>query len=309
MMEILFPGDIPAIMVMIYNMKKHIFSYYHSAVIFIYFISIIIFTMSTLNPAFVLLSFLSSGIYLYYLKGFEQYIKSIWIYLIILIIISLSNVIFNSLGLTLLFYIGDKPVTLEALIYGLCSGGMLISILQWFSCYSIIMTSDKFLSLFGGIIPTIAMMLSMVFRYIPDTIRKANQINTAQNALLGNEKQDKKARFNQGITLASSLMEWSMENSIETADCMRARGYLSGKRSHYKNERFTLYDTVSLIILLIIIIINALIIFIYANKFQFYPIISFDINFLWLCIFYPILLLYPMLLEGRECLACLRYRL
>ena len=96
------------------------------------------------------------------------------------------------------------------------------------------MTSDKFLSLFGGIIPTIAMMLSMVFRYIPDTIRKANQINTAQNALLGNEKQDKKTRFNQGITLASSLMEWSMENSIETADSMRARGYLSGKRSHYR---------------------------------------------------------------------------
>ena len=308
-MEILYLLDIPAIMVMIYNMKKHIFSYYHSAVILLYFASAIIFSMCTLNPIFVLLSFLCSAVYLCYLKGFKQYIKSLWIYLIILLIVGLSNIIFNSLGLTVLFYIGDKPITFESLIYGICSGGMLINVLQWFSCYSIIMTSDKFLSLFGGIIPTIAMMLSMVFRYIPDTIRKANQINTAQNALLGNEKQDKKTRFNQGITLASSLMEWSMENSIETADSMRARGYLSGKRSHYKNERFTLYDMVSFIILLCLIIINALVIFIIANKFVFYPVISYNINFLWLCIFYAILLLYPMLLEGRESLACLRYRL
>ena len=60
-----------------------------------------------------------------------------------------------------------NPLTLESILYGLAAGIMLVSVLNWFSCYQVVMTSDKFIYLFGKVIPAMSLIFSMVLRFVP----------------------------------------------------------------------------------------------------------------------------------------------
>ena len=44
---------------------------------------------------------------------------------------------------------------------------MLASVVLWFSSYNEVMTSDKFVYLFGRVIPALSLVLSMSLRFIP----------------------------------------------------------------------------------------------------------------------------------------------
>lgn len=290
-------------------MKQHVFYDAHPAVIFLYFCGTIGFAMSTMHPLYVSLSFGMALLYGWYLKGWRSVCRGLGYGLAVIVIVAAANAFFNGLGLTVLFHVGDHPITAEALCYGLCAGGMLVSVIQWFSCYQEVMTSDKFLSLFGRLAPTTSMMVSMIFRYIPDTIRKAREIQTAQKAMLGNESPGKKQELSQGIRMASILMSWSMESSIETADSMRSRGYGETKRSHYTKQKINRYDVILLCVVGLLIAVNGYWIFARANQFAFYPWMEGVSIPWWIGTLYAILLGIPLLLEGREQLCWLPSRL
>ncbi|HHZ06138.1 MAG TPA: energy-coupling factor transporter transmembrane protein EcfT [Clostridiales bacterium] len=281
-------------------MKMNVFEQYHPLVIFLYFCGAISFSMCTMNPFFITASFIAASLYFIYLKGFGAYLKSMKFYLIMFLVVMIINPLFNALGLTVLFYLWGRPITLEALMYGISSGGMLITVVIWFRCYSEVMTSDKFLALFGRIAPNIAMMVAMVLRYIPETIRKSQEISISQKALLGDKKLSKRARFTQGVNMASILMSWSLEDSIETADSMKCRGYGCGKRSLYDKQAMNRFDVILLIILLLLISSVAVIIFTVANTFVFYPYLSMpSVNAIFYILYLGFLTL-PLILEGKE---------
>ena len=277
-------------------MKKDIFTYSHPLVIFLYFAAVISFSMLTNHPIYIAVSFLISSFYLIYFKGIRNYLKSICYSLPILLIITIINPLFNGQGLTVLFYFKETPITLEAIYYGICSGGTLINVIQWFLCYSEIMSSEKFLSLFSGIFPTLSMMISMIFRYIPETIIKAREINTAQKALIPKAEKTGKERLSDSVRMTSILMSWSMESGIETADSMRARGYGIGKRSK-SNIWFTSYDIVILLLLFGLIILNGILLFSVVNKFMFYPKLSNFIIPFWIPVLYAVFLLVPIIVK------------
>jgi energy-coupling factor transport system permease protein len=44
---------------------------------------------------------------------------------------------------------------------------MLAAVISWFSCYNAVMTSDKFVYLFGRVIPALSLILSMTLRFVP----------------------------------------------------------------------------------------------------------------------------------------------
>ena len=281
-------------------MKQHVFCHVHPAVIFLYFCGAIGFAMSTMHPLYVVLSVCMAFLYGLYLKGWRNLCRSLRYSLVILMVVAAANAFFNGLGLTVLFMLGNHPITVEAICYGLCAGGMLVGVIQWFSCYQEVMTSDKFLSLFGRIIPTTSMMVTMIFRYIPDTIRKSREIQTAQRAMLGNEQPKKKQALIQGVRMASILMSWSMESSIETADSMRSRGYGEGRRSRYVKQKINRYDVILLGALGVLLILNGCLIFSQANQFTFYPWMEGSTVSWWMGAAYLLLLGLPLLLEGRE---------
>lgn len=116
------------------------------------------------HPAFLLISVVASSLYYILLKGRDG-IRSLGRMWVLFVGISVWNPLFNTQGATVLFrWIQGRPFTLEALGYGVATGGMFLSILLWFSCYNAVMTSDKFIYMFGRMIPTISLILSMVLR-------------------------------------------------------------------------------------------------------------------------------------------------
>lgn len=67
-----------------------------------------------------------------------------------MLIVALMNPMFNHYGVTIIGYLHNgNPFTLESCVYGLVMAMMLVCTMIWFSCYTIVMTSDKFIYLFG----------------------------------------------------------------------------------------------------------------------------------------------------------------
>ena len=284
-------------------MEHHLFSHCHPAVLFLYFGGAIVLAMCTTNPLFVVVSLLCGVGYRLFLKGVRPVLLSGLAFLPVLLLIAAFNAYSGGLGLTVLFYAGETPITAEALLYGFCMGGMLFSVLQWFSCYQAVAGSDKFLGLFGRFLPTLSMMLSMVFRYIPDTIRMAGEIRTAQTALLGAEPPGFRARLRRAARLSSVMVGWSLENALETAGAMQAKGYTAGRRTRYDQERLSHSDAGLLLVLGGLLLLSGYAVFGPAAAFDFYPLLTPLTAPLW-CLPYALYLLIPLIWEGRDWLQC-----
>lgn len=284
---------------------NNIFTIYHPLVIFTYIMAALIFTMLTANPIYVIISFCLGSLYSIYLLGTKKYLATLKFGLVLFIVVAIANPIFNSNGMTILFYTPwDNPITLEAFVYGLCTGGMLLNIFIWFTCYNKLIDNDKFMYLFGWTLPTIAMMLSMIMKWIPVTRNKITTITNAQKSLgLGVNMGSTKQKIDRGIRMSSILMSWSLEDSIETADSMKARGYGSTKRTSYSVYKWGRHDIASMVIIGLLVIINVIFILGEFSTFEFYPTLSGDIfspTHLVSYSAYILLLAYPLLLEGKE---------
>lgn len=172
--------------------------------------------------------------------------------LALLVCISLINSLFNQLGDTLLFtYCGSRRFTLEALLYGAATGGMFLSVLIWFASYNIVMTSDKFIYLFGWCIPAVSLLLSMVLRLVPSFKRQAATIAEARKCVgKAPTNGKKKTRLQNSMDVLSVLTSWALEGAVITADSMKSRGYGSGPRSNFSIYKLTKRDLTALGVML-----------------------------------------------------------
>ena len=150
--------------------KRRVFCDCHPAVILIYYAAAVGLTLCTMQPLFLLLLFAAGFWNAALLCGLRKALRGAAFSLAVTLLIAVCNTFFGSTGLTLLFYAFGHPVTAEAFCYGICSGLMLTGVLQWFSGYRQAMTNDKFLRLFGRVMPASALLLSMVFRALPETM-------------------------------------------------------------------------------------------------------------------------------------------
>jgi energy-coupling factor transport system permease protein len=227
------------------------FADYHPAIGFLFFIGAIIMGMFFVHPVFLCVSIAASVLYYLLLTG-RKGIKFLGSMLVLFIAISLINPLFNTLGNTVLFnYFGGRRFTLEALLYGCATGGMFLSVLLWFACYNRIMTSDKFIYLFGKWTPAISLLLSMVLRLVPNFKAKAVIIAGARKCIgKAPENRGKNERLNNSMDVLSVLTSWALEGAVVTADSMKSRGYGSGKRSNFSVFRLYARDSIALGVML-----------------------------------------------------------
>ncbi|MGN8886115.1 energy-coupling factor transporter transmembrane component T [Blautia sp. HCP28S3_G10] len=215
---------------------------------FFYFGVILIFTMFNQHPVFLAVSYAGAVVYSGILNGWKKTLKqSFLLTLPGLLIVALLNPMFNHYGVTMLFYIESSGnwVTLEALVYGIVLGAVMFVVIQWFSCYNQIMTSDKFVYIFGRIIPALSMILSMALRFVPRFTAQLHVIRNGQKAMgrdTGNGNVISRARH--GLNMLSILITWALENAIETSDSMRSRGYGLRGRTAFSIYRFTRRDKI-----------------------------------------------------------------
>lgn len=281
------------------------FKNFHPIINFIYFILVIGFAMFFMHPIALLISFLSAFICMLMAKGIKAMKSTLFFMLPMVIFTALVNPLLNHQGVTILAYLpSGNPLTLEALIYGLCASVMIINVILWFSFYNEVMTSDKFIYLFGKIIPSMSLILSMTLRFIPNF---AAQMKTVANARRCMGKNPPKAsiivKAKNAISILSAVTTWSLENAIETADSMKARGYGIGKRSAFSIFKFDKRDLFALIFVLIMGIYTFLGSILGGMKFTFFPIISGEVFSLYTAggfIAYFLLCIYPVIIELME---------
>ncbi|MCQ2432855.1 MAG: energy-coupling factor transporter transmembrane protein EcfT, partial [Clostridia bacterium] len=152
------------------------------------------------------------------------------------------NTAFSHAGITILAYLpSGNPLTLESIIGGAQTGLLLITVLVWFSCFHKVMTADKWICLFGRIIPALSLLFSMTLRFIPKLSDQYRMAAEAQRALgMGIEEGGFVRRMKNSAAVLSIMLTWSLENAVETADSMKSRGYgLPGRTAYtvYRLDR------------------------------------------------------------------------
>ena len=139
--------------------NKDAFSGYHPTINFLYYALILLFSMCLMHPVYLAISLTGALTYDIYLKGQKAVRFAVMGLLPMAALAALVNPAFNHEGQTILTYLpSGNPLTLESMLYGVAAAVMLASGVLWFSSYNEVMTSDKFVYLFGRVIPALSLV-------------------------------------------------------------------------------------------------------------------------------------------------------
>lgn len=251
---------------------KDVFDSYHPIISFGYFFAVIISAIIFMEPVCLVISLTGAVFYAVYLKGLKAVKFFICMALPVMLISIAINFFFNHHGVTILFYIGGNPVTKEAVWYASAAAFMFAAVIMWFYCYNEIVTSDKFIYIFGRLMPVISLVFSMIMRFI---LRFTSQLKHVHRAQIGMNMAGSEAepgnKLRSGMKVVSIMVSWALENSIDTADSMKARGYGLPGRTAWSLFRFDKRDAVILSIitsLIALLVIGTLCGF---NTMRYYP--------------------------------------
>lgn len=281
------------------------FSGYHPAVNFLYFAMVLLCTMFLMHPISLGISLLCAVAYCVNLGGKKALKNCLCFTLPVMLLAAVLNPLFNHEGVTILLYLPTgNPLTLESILYGAAAAVMLGAVILWFSCYSSVMTSDKFVYLFGRTVPALSLVFSMTLRFVPRFKAQLKIVNQAQKCL-GRDTANGSLfqRLRNTVTILSIMVTWSLENAIETADSMKGRGYGLKGRTSFSIYRFQKQDLAALLwilfcggVLLTVLLTGGL-------SWRYYPTLKgadFDALALISHLIYLALCLTPLILNRKE---------
>ncbi len=280
------------------------FSRFHPTVNFLYFAAVIVFAAIYMSPPLVAISLAAALIYSIYMGGAGSLKFSMLIILPIGLFAALINIAFNHNGMTVLTYLPTgNPITLESIVYGLCAAALLADVILWFFCFNKVITSDKFIYLFGRMIPSLSLVLSMILRFIPRFRQQHRSVVTAQKSLVkAGGKNGVISKIKHGANVFSIMLTWSLENAIITADSMNSRGYGLKGRTAFSRYRFYLRDGVVLIVLAALIAAQIFLTALGCARVDFYPYYSLSVTPVSIAgyICYALLCVTPMIINLTE---------
>ncbi len=214
------------------------FKTFHPLVNFIYFFLTIGFSCLLLHPVCLAMSLICGVVFLIMQK---HKVTLLWV-LPMLALTALLNPLFNHQGITILAYFPNgNPLTLESVIYGVCAGAMVASVICYFTFFHNIMTSDKFLCLFGKLIPSLSLIFSMTLRFVPAFIVEFKRVSMVQKHMVS------QSRIKHALSVFSIVTTHALEHAVETADSMKARGYGLSGRTSFSPMRFDTRDKKTLL--------------------------------------------------------------
>lgn len=270
------------------------FSKYNPKVTFLFFIFIIIFTLTFFHPIYLSVSLICAVLYKFKLEGKKTFSYLFKFIFPLIILICVFNFIFAHYGATVLFTVKDTLFTLESLFYGLCQGIMFAAVIVWLSCYSVVVTSERFLSVFGKFAPNLALIFSMVLSFIPRMKKNANEITEARMQI-NNEK----GKFKKSLSNFSALITMTLEESIEVSDSMKARGFGKG-RSVYSKYKFSVNDGVCAVLMTIFAVLLVTFKIMGLADFLFDPVIIMETFSPLLFLIFVLLALLPLIIDFTE---------
>lgn len=281
------------------------FGNYHPFVLLIYFLSVLLVAMFISNPVLQTEALAGGILFCTVIHRKRENVGNLVFYIPLFLMIAITNPLFSHNGVTPLFFLNGNPVTLEAFVYGISIAVMLIGVILWCKCYSEIMTSDKFLYLFGKAIPKLSLVLSMALRFIPMFKRQMHRVNRAQKAmgLYSSKSFTDKIRSHMRVFMA--MISWSLENSIETSASMKARGYGLKGRTNFSLFHFYSGDAILLATCVLMLGITVSGVAMNETVFYYYPRISgLDLSAYAIVVYtaFGILSFIPFITEVKEAL-------
>ncbi len=245
-----------------------------------YFLSVLLIVSFSNNPIFTAAAF-AGAVVSYILCKREvrtgtalTQTSTLWLALVLVPVIALTNPLFSHKGNTVLFFLNGLPITLESFFYGVNLGFKAAAVLLWCAALSRVLTSEKITYLLGGISPQLALVLSMSLRFIPQYIREYKSIRAAQRAMGLSAQDNVVDTVRCAVADFSALVTYALENSVDTAASMKARGYGCAHRTSFTLYRFTVRDGVLLAAIAVLSTAAAVALGSGAADFSFYPLLS-----------------------------------
>lgn len=228
--------------------RRDALSGYHPLVAFAFFALVFVCSMVLMEPLCLLLSLSSALWYDGALHGKRAARFALRCTLPVGLLAAILNPAFSHAGATILTYFPTgNPLTMESILYGLAAAAMLAAVVTWCRCASAVLTEDKFVYLFGRILPALSLVLALSLRFIPLCSAKVRAIRAARRALGGEKPRGGLARLREGGKILSILVTWCLENAIETANSMKSRGYGLPGRTAFSIYRFEKRDALALL--------------------------------------------------------------
>ena len=227
------------------------FAQYHPLVNFLYFTLTIGFSVMMNHPIAQGISLISAIAYAVQTEGKKAVLFTLKWCLPVMLLTAIMNPAFSHEGITIVLYFPTgNPLTLESILYGLSSGVMIATVCLWFLNFNRVITSDKFIYLFGRIIPAMSLVLSMTLRFVPKFRTQMNAVVDAQKSI-GRDISTGSLwhRTKIAVTVLSIMITWALENAIETADSMKSRGYGLKGRTAFSIYRLDERDKLALLYL------------------------------------------------------------
>ncbi len=286
-------------------MNKNAFAGYHPVVQLIFFTPVMLFTMFIQHPVYLIITLLASlmtAISFGRRKALKVFLRFI---LPAALLVGVINPLFNHAGVTIMWYFPDgNPFTMESMIYGFVSGLMFSSIMLWCLCIRHTLSSDKILYLFGRVSPKISLLLSMILRFLPLFAKHFQEVRGAQHCIGRDVNQGNLLkRIRNTVRIISSVIEWSMENAVDTADALKSRGYGLHRRTSYSLYYFEARDGIMMTVTVLCSTITAVLYFTEQLDFYYYPVISpmtFEVQEISGYIVFCILCYLPLAAHWRE---------
>ena len=280
--------------------RAHAFETSHPAVPAAYLGGTVLIAMFALQPVLIALSLAGALAASLAFRGVRATLRGLRWQLPAVGVICLVNPLFSASGSTELWHLGPMAIYLESLAFGACMGAMLVAVVLWLECASRVLTQDRVLELGARALPTVTLMTSMTAQLVPQLVRRGQAVRSTYAACTA-ASGTRDARHAQ-VRMSDVLVAWAMEDSLERADAMRARGWGSTEaRTTYRSVEFRGRDAAMLSCVVVFLLANAFLAYVACSQWRFYPTMP-QLVVWWGYVPYAVQVLLPTALElmGRS---------
>lgn len=215
----------------------------HPIVLLLYYAGGLTFGMLLFHPLLLFAGWAAAVVVNLHLDGGREWRRWMIPMLVTFLLIMVMNPILSHRGRTVLHYFGDIPITLESVVYGVTLAMSMLNVLTLFITYRLVMTEQKFLFLFSRLSPKAALVAMMAMGLVPRLRRRLSELMLIQRTRGVTVTEGSLAqRARNGTRIVGTLLSWTLEDALQTADSMQARGYGTGERSAYLGFRFRSRD-------------------------------------------------------------------
>ncbi len=197
------------------------------------------------HPAIMVLLFALTMGQAFYFAGTTPVAKAAKGYALFAPIMVVVTMLVNRRGLHVLFYLFDRPVTAEAMAYGMYTLLMMAGMLTVFLTLNQVLGSGKILYLFARIAPQTAFITNMTLRF--SSVLKDKAVGYMQVQNTREQDNQELSRFkkaqNSGKLLGAFAL-WTLEEGMMVAEVLKAKAYGKHRRTFYTTYPITLRDVV-----------------------------------------------------------------